>query len=248
MARTRILLVVPVFQSIYPRPFANFLAMALNAAVNEGARYQIDVRVPERELLHSAMNRSAALVLEHDHEAMILADDDCFPPYDAISRLLRHFEDGRDIVSGVGIMRNYPFTTTAGRYFAEGMSMVRDERTDAIRLSGFKWLDRIDTEPPGLVPVDFAGFPITLISRRALARIPAPWFGTSLDGGECTHDVYFGTKAGRAGIQMFVDREISCGHLTDAPVITPETRHIARLSLEQADAILASQRQAGASA
>jgi len=40
--------------------------------------------VPERELLHGAMNKAVSIVLEHGFEAMLFSDDDCFPPLDVI--------------------------------------------------------------------------------------------------------------------------------------------------------------------
>ena len=225
--RKNILFVVPVFQSIYPRPFGNFAAMLLNAAHNEGAKYSFSVSVPEREILHSAMNRIAQAVLTSDMDAVIICDDDCFPPVDAISRLLRHYESGKAIVAGLGHMRQYPFTTTVGRYYPEGITLSYDELSGAPTLKGFEWLDHLTTTD-GVIEADFTGFPIVLISREALQRIGAPWFGTSIEGGPCTHDVFFGHRAGLAKEKIYVDCTLDCDHLGEAPVVTKQNRTIAR--------------------
>jgi hypothetical protein len=223
--RKSILLVVPVFQSVYPKPFANFCAMLMHAAHTEGAKYSFSVHVPEREILHSAMNRAAETILKHDFDAAIVCDDDCLPPVDAISRLLRYYEDGKPIVAGLGFMRGFPHTTTAGRYYPEGLSLTVDNGVPS--LSGFEWLD--DLKPSdGLVPADFCGFPIAMISRAAFQAIQPPWFGTEIDGGACTHDVYFGTKAKRAGLPILVDAGMPCGHLAATPIITLESRAMPR--------------------
>ena len=66
--RRSILIVVPVFQSVYPRPFKNFLGLALSAAHREGGNYRFDVHVPEREILHSAMNNSVTAMLKGDYD------------------------------------------------------------------------------------------------------------------------------------------------------------------------------------
>lgn len=226
-ARRSILIVIPTFALVFPRPFKNFLGLALSAAHREGARYRFDVHVPERQLLHSAMNLSVQMMLEGDYEAMIVCDDDCFPPTDAISKLLRHFEDGKDIVAGLGYMRGFPHTTTAGKYYDEGPTVVTDEAAASAELVGFQWQDDMPVGT-GLHRVDFCGFPIALITRRAFQQIKAPWFATQLDGGECTHDVYFGAQAGKAEIPVYVDSDLPCGHLTEAPIVTPETRVFAR--------------------
>lgn len=227
VARKQILWVIPVFQSVYARPFGQFLGMALNAAVTVGHRYEFVPYIPERELLHTAMNRAVQIALKHNFDAMIVSDDDCFPPFNAITRLLQHWEHGHEAVMGQGYMRGFPHTTTAGRYYKEGVSL-RLEPNGAPMLVGFEWLDDLSAEPHDMVPVDFAGMPIGIVDVKALRRMEAPWFGTEIDGGSCTHDVYFGHKAKKAGIQIYVDRTIACGHLTDAHVVTDQNRSLIR--------------------
>lgn len=227
--RPEFLFVIPVFSSVYPSAFANFMAIALASASREHDRYRFAVHVPERELLHSAMNKAAQLVISQKCAGMIMFDDDCYPPFDAVSTLLRHYERGIDIVCGMGYMRGYPFTTTIGRYFPEGVSLTRDALTGTLRLSGFEWIDDVTNEPP-LLRADFAGFPIAMVTRAALERMTAPWFGTAIDGAECTHDVFFGSRAKAAGIPLHVDRTIDCGHLLNPQILTSSNRDFARKS------------------
>lgn len=227
-ARKRFLLVVPVFQAVYASPFANFLALALSAASKEHEGYEFAPYVPARQILHQAMNIAASVVLEEGFDGMIVCDDDCTPPFDAISRLLRHYEDGHPIVAGCGFMRNYPYTTTVGRYYPDGITLAPNSITGRIELSGFTWLDDLSREPEDLVPADFCGFPIVLMTADALRRISRPWFGTHINGGDCTHDVFFGVRAKDAKLPIMVDRTIGCGHLMDAQLVTPENRDMAR--------------------
>ncbi len=229
VARQSILWTIPVFDSVKPQPFGAFLGQCLGAW-REGTRYDIVPHVPARQLLHGAMNAAVDLAISHDFTYLLMSDDDCFPPFDAIPRLLRHMEAGADIVCGLGIMRGYPHTTTVGRYFPEGFSLVVDPKTGAHHVAGFEWLDALDelTNGPELVPVDFCGFPIAIVRVDALKKIQAPWFGTEVNGGSCTHDVYFGHKAKLAGLQVYVDRTLKCHHLADAPVMTFENRQVAR--------------------
>ena len=224
--RKRVLWVIPCFQSVYPRPLRTFLAMAINSFVIQD-EYQFGIMIPERQILHSAMNDACSALLASGFDAMIVCDDDCLPPPDAIPRLLKHYEEGRDFVAGVGYMRGFPHTTTIGRYFPEGPSIYVDTHGVA-QFGGFEWVERLDDEPDRLVKADFCGFPIAMISRRAIEKIAPPWFGTEIDGGGCTHDVYFGKKAKDAGVQILVDRDIDCGHLTEAPIVTGQNRSLKR--------------------
>lgn len=236
--RKRFLLVVPVFQAVYPKAFANFLAIALSAAAKEGDRYEFLPHVPERESLPSLMNRACDAVLENDFDGIIVADDDCFPPYDAVSKLLRRYEQGHQIVLGLGFMRGYPHTTTVGKYYPEGATITTDAKTGAVAWSGFRWIEDFAKEDvqDGLVRVDFGGFPIALITKEAIAKIKHPWFGLSIDGGACTHDVYFGRKAELAGIPIVVDLTIPCGHLSESMIVTFENREIIRAVRKAYDA------------
>lgn len=226
--RKSFLLFIPVFQSVYGVPFRNFMAMMSSAASREHARYSFTLFVPTRELLHKAANRAGELVLANGYDGLIMFDDDCLPPIDAISRVLRRFEEGHPIVSGLGFMRNPPWTTTVGRYYPEGVSLARDRVSGQVQLTGFEWLDDIQDEPDDLVPCDFCGFPIALVSADALRAMTGPWFGTNIDGGECTHDVFFGHRAKQAGLPIVVDRTLVCGHLTDGEIITIHNRALAR--------------------
>lgn len=234
--KLRVLWVVPVFKDVDPKPFANFLSLAVATGaliVREGDKYSVSVHVPERKLLHSAMNQVTQWVLDHDFDICILADDDCGPPVDAIMKLLRRYEAGHPIVLGMGFMRNFPHTTTVGRYFPEGISVVKNSKTGAIELAGYEWLEDIEqelTHEAGLVNVDFGGFPIALIAREVFEKASklGPLFGTHIDGGDCTHDVYFAKRVTAAGFEIVVDTTIPCNHLGEAMWVTFENRQVIR--------------------
>lgn len=222
---TKILLGLPVFQAVYPRPLQNFLAMAIAAGHQLSGRCEISVRVQEREALVSAMNTFGSFVLEGGFDALIVADDDCLPPVDAIPKLVAHLEAGRDFVSTVGYMRGYPHTTTIGRYLPQGLSAVQTPY--GVDWRGFQWLDNLDGAPD-LLEADFCGVPVALISRRCFAQAERPWFGTQLPTGTCTHDIFFAKRLKDIGIPVLVDTTIRCGHLADPAVIDEQTRHVSR--------------------
>jgi hypothetical protein len=225
-ARTHVLLVMPVFQAVYPKPFENFLAMMLHAGMALHEKYAIWPVVVERTPVHTAMNRAAADAIAHGFDVLIFADDDCLPPIDAIPRLLAHYDAGHPFMAGLGYMRGFPHTTTIGRYDPAGPTLQFEHGQP--KLSGFTWVDDVTKEPADLVPADFCGVPIAMVSVAALKRMERPWFSTSTALGECTHDVFFGERAKAAGVPILVDRTMACGHLSDGYVITTHSRQIAR--------------------
>lgn len=226
----KILLVFPIFQALYPRPFETFAQILVLAGRQPG--YQFGVKVYERQALCVAMNDMALLVLEQDWDAVIVFDDDCFPPVDVIPRLLaRAFEEDRLFVAAAGLMRQYPFTTTAARAYPEGVTFIPSANGSRSQLTGFSWVDDL---PADLIDVDFCGVPAAVIRREAFERLSKPWFAEIDEHGErVTHDVYFCRKLQRAGIPVQVDGTLRCGHLVDAPVVTFENRATSRRVVER---------------
>lgn len=232
----RILLVWPVFQALYPRPFARFLEIAFIAG-RACPAYVFGIHIIERQPLVTAMNEVGQLVLRgpnqygYGWDAAIVFDDDCFPPYDVIPRLLaRTFDEGHAFVAAAGVMRGYPFTTTAARSYDEGVTGLVGQSGKVEQLSGFRWLDDL---PEALTEVDFCGVPAAIIHRRCFEQVPRPWFGDQDERGErVTHDVYFCRLLKAAGIKVYVDGTIRCGHLIEAPVINFDNRASARAVLE----------------
>lgn len=229
--RVDVLFAVPVFQGVYPKAFHRFLAAMLHAGSQLHAKYAIAPMVPERTLLHSAMNQIAHTAVESGFDVLIFADDDCLPPIDALPRLLAHYEAGRPFVAGLGYMRGFPHTTTIGRYDPAGPSLFVDAM-GTTKLAGFRWIDDVTDELADLVPADFCGFPIAMVTTDALRRMERPWFGTQTGSGECTHDVFFGDRAKAAGVPIVVDRTLDCDHLADGYLITTESRRLARAAFE----------------
>lgn len=221
----KILLVFPVFQALYPRPFSAIAEMLI--AAGRQMDYRFGVNVIERMPLAAAMNQVGQRMREDDWEACIVFDDDCFPPYDAIPRLLtRCFDEGHPFVAGAGLMRGYPFTTTAARSYPEGISAMVGSNGRVATLSGHEWVDDI---PEALIDVDFCGVPIAIIHRSCFEKTAKPWFGeVDARGERTTHDVVFCNKLKAAGIPVKVDGTIRCGHLVEAPIITFENRASAR--------------------
>jgi hypothetical protein len=220
-SKKKIALVWPIFQALYPRPFQAFAELLVCAG--RQADYEFAPRVFERQSLVMAMNTLGEEMLQSEHDACIVFDDDCFPPHDVIPRLLaRCFDEGHAFVSTAGVMRGYPYTTTAARHFPEGMTGIFTPGDRIDRLAAFEWLDDL---PQALTQVVLCGVPAAIIHRRVFEQVPRPWFGDQDSRGErMTHDVFFCDKLKTAGIPIYVDGTIRCGHLTESPIVTFDNR------------------------
>lgn len=225
MAKKKILLAFPVFQAMYPRPFGNFAEILI--AAGRQTDYLFGVLLIERMSLVAAMNKVGDHMVHQDWDAVIVFDDDCFPPCDVIPRLLtRCFDEGHLFVAATGLMRGFPYTTTVANYDPEGISGRVGPSGRVEVLAGFDWIDDV---PEALTDVDFCGVPAAIIHRSCFERVPTPWFqDIGEDGRPTTHDVYFCGKLKAAGIPVKVDGTIRCGHLTEAPIITFENRAAVR--------------------
>jgi len=220
------LVVIPTFAGVLPRPFRNFMDIAMVTG-RMCPDWKFAWTAPERKSLPNAMTESVEQVLQHGYDALIAFDDDCFPPYDCIPRLLAHLDKGREFVAGVGVMRGYPHTTTVAEVFPEGHTLIANGATGG-KVAGHKWLDNVDALPE-LAEVDFCGVPVAIMARSIFEKVEAPWFGLHWpDGGVVTHDVFLCRKMKKAGIPVLVDTTLKCGHLAEAPIITFENREIAR--------------------
>ena len=226
----RALVMFPTFSGPPPLAFQGFLEIAHTAA-RACPDWQFGYHVISRKSLPAAMTDAADIVLQQGWDALIAFDDDCFPPFDCIPRLIAHYEAGREFVAGVGLMRNYPFTTTVARTFPEGYTLVFSGDR-AGKVAGHEWLDDL-TDLPELAEVDFCGVPVAMMARRVFERIAPPWFGLhGEDGGQVTHDVFLCRKIKAAGMRVLVDTTLKCGHLIEAPIITFENRAQARGVME----------------
>lgn len=245
----RVLLTFPVFHSVLPAAFQNFLRLTLQAVQYCSPQYVFDPIVIPRSSIHGAMNTAVETALLHGHEYLIAFDDDCIPEisefavgdkrrWQVIPRLLALGDAGHPIVTGVGYMRGYPHTTTVGRKYKEGAAFVLGKQIEEDSLKGFFWVDDLskheaERDEHGLLDVDFCGVPIICIHRSVLEKLPQPLFQTKEDGGGgCTHDVFFCNLAKQHGFAIKVDTHIDCGHIVEGPIINKLTRATARSAAE----------------
>lgn len=238
--KPRVLLFFPVFHSVLPAAFQNFLRLMCHA-IRYCPDYNFDPWVMPRMSIHGAMNMAVDAALSQGHEYLIAFDDDCLPElpefpvgdprrWQVIPRLIALGNLGFPIVTGVGYMRGFPHTTTVGRMYPHGTSLVMGKHEHEDTFKGFYWVDNLELHKDeldgnGLLKVDFCGVPIICIHRSVLEKVPKPLFETRDEGGgQCTHDIYFCNKARDCGFDVHVDTHIDCGHIIEQPIINKFTK------------------------
>lgn len=244
MSTPRILLFFPVFAHVYPKAFENFLRL-VNVASRLCPEVIFDPWVMERSSLVSAMNTAVDVARLHGHHALIAFDDDCLPAlhdypigdpkrYQVLPRMLTLLQH-HPIIAGVGYMRGYPHTTTVGKHYDHGVSMVIDKDDhgeETLSVKGYHWVQDVDApeyvaqrDENGLLDVDFCGVPVLAIRKDVLDTIPTPLFETRDHLGRAsTHDIYFCNKAKAYGFPIKVDTHIDCGHIIEPPIVNRTTR------------------------
>lgn len=149
---------------------------------------------------------AATLAIAEGFSHLLFLDADMVWPTDLLSKLLAHHDKG--IVSGLYVMRHPPFAPVA---LTNGVKMSPDgpviyTHTDTV----------LDTKE--LVECQVVGMGCTLVPVDVFAKIgPRPWFEYANDETgwpTVTEDVPFCQKAAAAGVSIYLDPTIKCGHVS----------------------------------
>jgi len=140
-------------------------------------------------------NRLVRVFLKSDCTHLFFIDDDVVPPDNALERLLAV---NRPVATGL-----YPMTLM-GRFVASIKSL---HDTD--------WPETWGRET---FPVRHCGLGCVLIRRDTFERMGFPWFNwpEEEDGTNMGEDVWFCNRARKAGLQIFCDGTVICGHVKNS--------------------------------
>lgn len=179
-------------------------------------------------------NQVAQTCLDTGADHVLFIDSDIIPPIDGLRRLIAH---KLPIVGGL-YYRRHP------AIFPEAFTLVQGERILSVDLKGektyegqYKPLEAKDIHP-GLNEVDGIGAGFLLIERRVLESLagevplletPGPpesrlklheFFRWSTFSPPWTsEDLYFCHLAKKKGWPIYVDEEVSCGHILSTAMI-----------------------------
>lgn len=132
---------------------------------------------------------------------LLMVDSDTVLPPDALANLV---SDGQDVVLG--------YYQWKKRRRGEVCLWKHGSWTERYTASELHSLAAMGT---GLVLVQGGGMGCSLIRTSVLERIPKPWFRWVVrpDGTETGEDVYFCKQCNEAGVQVWADTRVACGHV-----------------------------------
>lgn len=156
-------------------------------------------------LIYDARNHLASLATsaKTDFDYVLWLDSDMVFAPDLLQRMLKHMENGLDIVSGIYFRRQPPF------------SPVLFKRLSHEVLENNKKFEEYNDYPKdSLFEVDGFGFGCVMMTVDMLIDIalncPGNWFDCSDSWGE---DVSFCLRAKSLGYKLWCDSTIKCGHV-----------------------------------
>jgi GT2 family glycosyltransferase len=151
-------------------------------------------------LVYEAREEIARQFMDSDCEYLFFLDNDMtFDPRTPLL-LARH---KRDIVTAKAFKRVRPYAPC----FYTKLD-IRDDGKQLMEVP-IQYGD-------GLLPIEGCGMACCLIHRSVFERTPKPWFFPMPQFGE---DLAFCYRARQAGVELFCDTTIQCGHLGISQVI-----------------------------
>ena len=161
---------------------------------------EVTVATQIGSLVYDSRNSLAKTALNANADYVLWLDSDMMFQSDVLKRLLKHAENGLDIVSGLYFRRAAPFTPVL---FKE---LMRDGKP--VEAKGFE-----DYPMDSLFEVDGCGFGCVLMNTDVLVEMALEfnqWFNPTNGFGE---DLSFCIRAKALGYKIWCDSSIKLGHV-----------------------------------
>lgn len=151
-----------------------------------------------------ARNKLARMALDGDFTHVMMVDSDMIVPQDALVNLLSH---DLYVCMGFGVRGSSDDgETSVSRLGGSFTSWYNRSELRKLRESGVE-----------LVEVKGNGLCCALISTDVFRRLKEPWFEyqRNQNGTHIGEDYYFCRLCSRAGIKLYIDTRVACGHIHD---------------------------------
>ena len=171
------------------------------ATLNKVGEVQLAMTVGS--LIYTARNDFAKSVISKNADALLFFDSDMTFPEDTLERMVKHVEDGKDIISGLYFKRRPPFSPVL--YKELGYRPETDET----------YFEELLELPTSKEPFEVAGAGMgcCMITKNVLLDLALnyqTWFNPIHNMGE---DLAFCIRARDLGYKIWCDPTISCGHV-----------------------------------
>lgn len=196
----RVLIAVPTFETILPDTFQSIWDMEKPC--------ECDFRFVRGYDCATARNKIVDTAIDGGYDAVLMVDSDMTLPVDALSNLMSH---DVDVVSGWYLRRSVDTgQTNAYRMFdASGRAYYGYPYDSAYSADELRAMDE-------LVRVHGTGMGCCLIRTGVFRRLLYPWFdwvNYADRHGMLSEDLFFCSSLSKAGIPLYVDPRVACGHM-----------------------------------
>lgn len=201
----KILIAVPCMDQL-PAQFAHSLATLTSYGIEDT---QISIWFNLGSLIYTSRDQIAKKALLDECELVMWFDSDMVFNPDTLTRLLKHIDNGADMVTGVYYRRTPPFTPVV----FETMDMNEDGQ-------GFTWkeFEKIPDEP---FEVAACGFGCVLMRAEMFVSVFAQYGQMFTPIANCGEDIAFCWRARQCGYKIIADPSIGLGHVGHT-IITKE--------------------------
>lgn len=202
----RVLVAVPTFENIYPDTFKALWDM------NKGG-HDVGFDFVRGYDCATARNNIVKRALDAGADYLMMVDNDVTVPRDALVNLMEH---GVDVVMGYYAHRNGANDATTKTNVCK-----RGELNYTMQYTGGE-LAAYRNNGEYLVRVHGGGMGCILIRCSALARMQYPYYKwvDYGNGGMLSEDLYFCEQCRMAGIKVYADTRVSCGHMFRQLLVT----------------------------
>lgn len=205
----KILIAVPTFETIYPDTFKSI--------------YDLDVSGHEAHFEYvrgydcaTARNRIAQLAIDTNSDYVLMVDNDVVLPHDAITNLL---DDAKDVCLGYYAHRDtdniYRGKTCICKLFdSNGTTYFNYPLESEYTASELRELMESGKHK---VRIHGGGMGCAFIRTSVFVRTPYPWYDwvnyADSNRGMLSEDLYFCEVCRKAGIPIYTDTRVKCGHM-----------------------------------
>lgn len=193
----KILIAVPCMDMVSAQ-FAHSLATLTSYGVEDT---QISIWFNLGSLIYTSRNEIAKRALTEGADLVMWFDSDMIFNPDTMIRMLKHIDDGHDIVTGIYYRRTIPFTPVA---FSK-MDIDEEEQK-----SFYEEYDEIPGEP---FEVAACGFGCVLMRTEIFTAVFSKFGNMFSPIGNIGEDIAFCWRARECGYKILADPTIPLGHV-----------------------------------
>lgn len=188
----KILIAVPCMDMI-AAPFAQSLV-----SIRKVGQTQVGFIIGS--LIYDARNQFAKQAITAGFDAVMWLDSDMIFDPDVLERMVKHLEEGKDIVAGLYFRRRPPYTPVLFK------KLQLDE-------NGKSWEDFDDYPKNSVFEVEGVGFGCCITRTTVLMDVMLNMGDAFTPVGGYGEDLSFCWRAREQGYKIWCDSSIKCGHL-----------------------------------